>query len=207
MQILFITLALIAFIALRAAFKHQSKPALLSGGTMLGMGLLISLVWLSLKQPTPEFETPAEPVSYSEYLTQTQDKLRANPNDAEAWFELGQLYIQDNEFGSALTCFDYTLRLAPVPHAGHYAAFATALYYENKQRITPQVQHYLDLALESDPFNETALQLIASDYFIEADYQSAIHTWTKILDSQNLGVNRAKVINNINQAKAMLPRS
>ncbi len=174
---------------------------------MVGMILLTTLVWLSVKQPTPEFETAPEPVSYPGLLSQTQDKLRDNPNDSEAWFQLGKLYIQDNQFQSALTCFDYTLKLTKVPHAGHYAAFATALYYQNKQRITPQVQHYLDLALESDPFNETALQLIASDYFIEADYQNAINTWTKILDSQNLGVDRAKVINNINQAKAMLPRS
>lgn len=165
---------------------------------------LSGLLWFNLKGEHPISEAQATQPSFSELMTQKQTILTENPNSAKDWFELGEMYMQQNEFDSAHTCFDYAIRLTKVPYASQFSALATASYYHQGQNITPDVRRLLDKTLEMDPFNQTALQLIAADHFISGDYQQAIDVWTMVLDSNRLGINRVKLINSINQAKGFI---
>lgn len=153
--------------------------------------------------PLPQQEMQQERPNHQSAMIDLQNSLTESPNDSESWFKLGQLYMQSLEFDSAATCFNYSIRLSSMPYAGQYAALATALYYRSSQSITPDIQRYLDKALELDSDNDTALQLIASDYFLNADYDEAIRVWTQILDSNRVGIDRAAIIEKINQAKGM----
>ncbi len=153
--------------------------------------------------PLPEAASPLLSSDHQSTMLDLQNSLTESPNDSDSWFKLGQLYMQSLEFDAAATCFNYSIRLSSMPYAGQYAALATALYYQSSQTITPDIQRYLDKALELDSDNDTALQLIASEHFLNADYDAAIRIWTQILDSNRVGLDRVALIEKINQAKGM----
>ncbi|GEA52688.1 cytochrome c [Vibrio inusitatus NBRC 102082] len=195
--------ASILYAALRKQLSNKASLTLASLMTVV-VFTLASGVWLVLKDELPSPILAVEPLTIEQVMENKQQRLTDNPNNAKVWFELGQLYMEQYEFDSATTCFDYAIRLSKAPYAGQFAALATAQYYQHSQTITSDVQRLLDITLEMDPFNETALQLIASDHFMSARYKEAITHWNMILDSNRLGVDRAKIINSINQAKSFI---
>ncbi|ANW23625.1 nitrite reductase [Vibrio coralliilyticus] len=175
---------------------------------ILVTSLVISLpVFLWLRGEAPQ---PQQPVlsaqTHDGWMKDIQHQLKQDPNQAELWFQLGHGYLNEQDFSSALTCFDYAIRLSPEASANQFAAKATALYFERSQRMTEEVNHLLAQALELDASNVTALTLIANDHFISFRYQEAIETWTQLLDSQRQDIDRVAVIHSLNQAKAMLGR-
>lgn len=163
-------------------------------------------LWLQGEQPQPKVDdTLAQ--THAEWMDSIQQQLKQDPNQAELWFQLGHGYLNNQEFSSALTCFDYALRLSDEPSANQLAAKATALYYIKKQRMTDEVSGLLNRALALEPKNLTALALIASDHFISFRYQQAIDAWTLMLDSNSSDLDRESVIRSLNQAKEMLSKS
>ncbi|GEM77911.1 TPR domain-containing protein [Vibrio superstes] len=193
----------ILYVALRRQLSNNASLALSSLATVV-VFTLASGVWFLLKDEIPLPPLAMKPMTIEQVMEEKQQHLTDNPNDAKAWFELGQLYMGQYEFDSATTCFDYAIRLSKAPYAGQFAALAAAQYYQHSQTITADVQGLLDITLEMDPFNETALQLMASDHFMSARYEQAIAHWTMVLDSNRLGVDRAKVIDSINQAQSFI---
>jgi formate-dependent nitrite reductase complex subunit NrfG len=179
--------------------KRVGYSAALSA-SIVGVSLLL---WNQFRSPLPEPAPLSHVQDHQSVMLDLQNLLTESPNDAESWFKLGQLYMQSLEFDSAATCFNYSIRLSSMPYSGQYAALATALYYQSSQTITPDIQRYLNKALELDSDNDTALQLIASDYFLNAEYDEAIRVWTQILDSNRVGIDRAALVEKINQAKGM----
>lgn len=143
-------------------------------------------------------------LSHDQQMLEIQTKLQQDPNQAELWFQLGHGYVNEQDFKSALTCFDYALRLSDEPSASQLAAKATALYYLNKQQMTTAVSELLQQALALDSANLTALSLIANDHFVSSRYQQAIDVWTQMLDSQHRDLDRVSIIHSLNQAKQLL---
>ena len=122
-----------------------------------------------------------------------QDKLRQDPNSAENWMKLGDAYMQNNDFDSALVCYDNAEKIdgrKPTTRG----LMATALYLQANQQITPQVQQFLDEALAQDPKEVSALSLLAAEAFKTRDYSTALDYWQQILDSGNSAVDRRAII-------------
>ncbi|MGF1776122.1 TPR domain-containing protein [Vibrio nomapromontoriensis] len=204
----FLMIVLVCYVGL-----VKREPELSSGRwRILGVSTTLSalvcglslLVWSQLKSDIPPLEEPAVFKNGETMMLELQQALKQNPNNSKDWFTLGQMYMQTNEFDAAITCFDYSIRLSQNPYAGQYAAIATAKYYSESQTMTPDVLSFLDKALQMDELNDTALLLIASDHFLNSRYADAIVQWTKILDSNRPGIQRAALIEKINQAKSML---
>lgn len=173
------------------------------------LGLLAVLgtvaLWYLMKQEVPKPElSDSQPVTFANYQSELQSKLEQDPNQAEIWFKLGSVYLEQGEFSAAVTSYDYAIRLENTPVARLFAAKATALYYANKQLMGEEVTSLLDRSLDLDPNDRTALMLIASDHFISMRYQQAIDVWTQLLDSNQQGLDRVSIIHSINQAKQML---
>ena len=169
-----------------------------------GVALAIPVfLWL---RGTPPEEVVLEnrALSHDQQMLDIQAKLKQDPNQAELWFQLGHGYLNEQDFKSALTCFDYALRLSDGPSANQLAAKATALYYLNKQQMTATVTDLLQQALALDSANLTALSLIANDHFVSSRYQQAIDVWTQMLDSQHRDLDRVSIIHSLNQAKQLL---
>jgi len=169
-----------------------------------GVALAIP-VFLWLRGTPPEQVVLERGVlSHDQQMLEIQTKLKQDPNQAELWFQLGHGYVNEQDFKSALTCFDYALRLSDEPSASQLAAKATALYYLNKQQMTTAVSDLLQQALALDSTNLTALSLIANDHFVSSRYQQAIDVWAQMLDSQHRDLDRVSIIHSLNQAKQLL---
>lgn len=139
-------------------------------------------------------------------ITQIQNKLRQDPNDAENWLALGQAYIENNEFDSARISYQNAQSLlGNKPYI--LGALATALYYQSGQHLTEAVQALLNQSLIEDPQEISSLSLIATDAFVQGNYQKAAQTWQKMLDSDRPNLDRRTLIQRIQMAEIRLQQS
>ncbi|TKF24332.1 cytochrome C heme lyase [Vibrio genomosp. F6] len=196
---------IVGFIYAMTPKGEQKKYSLALGVGVVGLSVI---AWSVLRQPVQTVAVDT-PVKHSSQKMMTlkeelQAQLTQDPNQGELWFQLGHGYVLENDFQSALTCFDYAIRLSESPTASQYAAKATALYYVSSQQMSSDVVALLDAAFELDPQNQTGLMLVANDHFISFRYQLAIDTWTKILDSERQEVDRVNLIQSINRAKELV---
>ncbi|MDG2953874.1 c-type cytochrome biogenesis protein [Bisgaard Taxon 10/6] len=138
----------------------------------------------------------------TDYVTSVQNKLRKDPNDADAWMELGQAYALNNEFEHALVAYGNAERLrGSKPEILGLAA--TALYYQAGQKITPKVRQLIDAALQQDKYETSSLSLLASEAFLKTDYEQAIRYWQQLLDSGRQEVDRRKIIETMRMAEQL----
>ena len=133
-------------------------------------------------------------------IKQVQNKLRKDKNNAEQWLQLGQLYMQLEQYDNALVAFSYaehlTEKKAPI-----LGLAATALYYQNHQQLNPKIIQLVDAALAQDPYETASLSLKANYAFQHKNYSQAIELWRDILDSQKQNIDRKTIIERLNTAK------
>lgn len=176
-------------------------------GSLGGYYLLSDYQHLATKQAVIA-AAPFEQLSAAEIsdkrILALQDKLYADKQNDKLWFQLGNAYMYNGEYDDALLVFDYSIRLTPEVTATHYSAKASALYYAQGQHLTAEVQSLIDQALALEPNNQTALMMLASNEFMNVRYQQAIDLWVQLLDSDQPGLDRAAIINSINQAKQLI---
>lgn len=124
------------------------------------------------------------------------------PQSGDDWARLGDTLMREDRYPQALLAYRQALALRG-GDARLYAALGVALYYQNGQRLTPEVQQWLDSALAVDPNEVTALMLLASDAFLRTDYRQAIALWQRVLDTPSPWVNRQRVIEAIAMAQRL----
>lgn len=204
---LWVAISIMTVLALLFVYAATEQKKLRIRNLVTTFVIVVSTVatWMAVKQelPMPQEVAKLEQTK-KDLMLDIQDSLKADPNQSDVWFQLGNIYLSRGEFSAALTSFDYSLRLANTKSANQYAAKATALYYVQSQQLSEEVRALLDKSLAKDEFNETALTLIASDHFISFRYPEAILAWTKILDSNRQGIDRVELIHSINRAKQMI---
>ena len=81
------------------------------------------------------------------------------------------------------------------------------LYYQASQHMTAQTRAMIDKALALDSNEITALMLLASDAFMQANYAQAIELWQKVMDLNSPRINRTQLVESINMAKVLQRRS
>lgn len=145
-----------------------------------------------IAQHNQQLETPEENKTEA-IIGKIQDKLRQDPNSAENWIKLGDAYMQNDDFDSALVCYSNAEKIdGPKPTT--QGLMAMALYLQAHQQITPQVQQLLNEALAQDPKEVSALSLLAAEALKTRDYSTALDYWQQILDSGNSAVDRRATI-------------
>lgn len=145
-----------------------------------------------IAQHNQQLETPEENKTEA-IIGKIQDKLRQDPNSAENWIKLGDAYMQNNDFDSALVCYGNAERISGRQPTTQ-GLMAMALYLQANQQITPQVQQFLAEALAQDPKEVSALSLLAAEALKTRDYSTALDYWQQILDSGNSAVDRRATI-------------
>ncbi|HHE3648743.1 protein NrfF [Pasteurella multocida] len=137
---------------------------------------------------------------HEDKITQLQQKLRQDPNHAENWLLLGQAYLDNAEVEHALIAYGNAQQLLGDKPA-ILGAIATAYYYQAGQKMTAKVDALLTQALTTDPFETASLSLIATDAFVQGNYQKAAQIWQKMLDSDRPNVERRLLIQRIQMAQ------
>ncbi|ELX8379346.1 MULTISPECIES: heme lyase NrfEFG subunit NrfF [Providencia] len=135
-------------------------------------------------------------------LARLQDNIRKSPKNGELWAILGEYYLYQNNYEDALIAYGQALKYTG-ENAQLYSAIATVLYYQSGQQMTEMTVKMIDKSLSIDKNEVTALMLLASDAFMNANYEKAISLWQQLLDSNNDRVNRSQLIEAINMANTM----
>ena len=172
-------------------------------------GYLLTPKWQAVRQEQTRQADPlhafADENIQEKQLLLLQSQIRANPQDGVKWAQLGEYYLWQNAYHNALLAYEQALRVGG-ENAEIYSALATVLYYQAGQHMTPPTREMIDKALALDPTEVTALMLLASDAFMQADYAQAISVWQKVMDLNSPRVNRAQLIDSINMAKLLQNR-
>lgn len=110
------------------------------------------------------------------------------PNNSDAWYSLGQALVGIGEFDEALTSFDKVIEIDG-EQADLFGAKAQASYYKNQQKITEEVQYFIDKALSLDANDPSTNILLGMNNFINKNYQQAIDYWQVIVNENRPSVN------------------
>lgn len=138
-----------------------------------------------------------------DYILTLQNRLRANPNEGDVWFELAQAYLLNNEFEHALISYRNAQGILG-ESAAIFGGMATAEYYRNRHQMNEQVKQWIELALKKDKNESASLLLLGSDAFLHNEFKQAIQYWERVLESENTAVDRRELIRSIQAAKARL---
>ncbi|WP_440876171.1 c-type cytochrome biogenesis protein CcmI [Thalassotalea sp. PLHSN55] len=136
-------------------------------------------------------------------VQELQKQLDEDPENADAWYSLGQGLVGLGDFDNALTAFDQVIRIEG-EQADLFGAKAQALYYKNEQKITSDVQQFIDKALSLDPLDPSTNILLGMHNFIDQQYQQAIEYWQRVVDSGRQTVNVGALKEAILEAKNRL---
>ncbi|MGC6079090.1 heme lyase NrfEFG subunit NrfG [Citrobacter freundii] len=188
--------------------KRLTAAAVLMVVACIG-GYLLTPKWQAVRQEQTRLADPLQAFSdenvQEKQLLLLQSQIRANPQDGVKWAQLGEYYLWQNAYHNALLAYEQALRVGG-ENAEIYSAMATVLYYQAGQHMTPPTREMIDKALALDPAEVTALMLLASDAFMQADYAQAISVWQKVMDLNSPRVNRAQLVDSINMAKLLQNR-
>ncbi len=137
------------------------------------------------------------------HIEKLQQHIDSNPDDSEAWYNLGQTYVAVGGFDEAVIAFKRVIKIEG-EHADVLGAIAQALYYKNDQQISAQVQEYIDKALALDINDPSTNILLGMHSFIGEEYQKAITHWQRVIDANNQGVNITALKEAVAEAKNRL---
>lgn len=137
------------------------------------------------------------------YINELQNHIDENPDDSEAWYNLGQTLVGAGGFEQAIAAFEQVIRIEG-EHADILGAIAQASYYKNNQQIDAQVQGLIDRALALDVNDPSTNILLGMHNFIAQEYQLAIDHWQRVIDAKKQGVNIEALQEAITEAKARL---
>lgn len=125
-----------------------------------------------------------------------QNKIREDVNNPELWVQLGDAYMQNDEFDHALIAYSNAEKISGTTPV-ILGLKATALYYQAGQNITPQIQQIMDEALKQDKNEISVLTLLATEAFKNHQPEHSKAYWQQLLDSGNSAVDRRTVIQRI----------
>ncbi|QYK05520.1 c-type cytochrome biogenesis protein CcmI [Shewanella zhangzhouensis] len=152
----------------------------------------------------PRAANPHEGMTAEQIMSQRVQMMemavQAEPDNSQAWFNLGHAYISANRFDEAVSAFDKVMELVGT-HAELLGPKATALYYKNNQQMSAEIQALIDQSLALDPQDPSTLLLVGMDSFFTANYQKAIDAWQSILATQRTDIDRTALMNAIETAR------
>lgn len=155
------------------------------------------------QQQSAEQEQAQQQEQMLAYIKNIQKHLEENPDDSEAWYNLGQTFVGAGEFDFAIAAFEQVIRVEG-EHADSLGAIAQASYYRNNQQIDEQVQTLIDKALALDINDPSTNILLGMHNFIAQKYPKAIEYWQRVIDANKQGVNIAALQEAVSEAKNRL---
>jgi len=137
------------------------------------------------------------------YIKNLQKHLDENPDDSEAWYNLGQTFVGAGEFDFAIAAFEQVISIEG-EHADLLGAIAQASYYRNNQQIDEEVQTLIDKALALDINDPSTNILLGMHNFMAQKYDESIVHWQRVIDANKQGVNIAALQEAVSEAKKRL---
>lgn len=172
-------------------------------GTLVGLMSAPSGHSNQQAQMSDEQQAQAQQEQVLAYIKQLQQHLDKTPDDAEAWYNLGQTLVSAGEFDMAIAAFKQVIRIEG-EQADLLGAIAQASYYKNNQQIDEQVQSLIDKALALDINDPSTNILLGMHNFITQEYEKSISYWQRVIDAKRQGVNTEALKEAVSEAKSRL---
>ncbi len=137
------------------------------------------------------------------YIKKVKQELVDNPDNGEAWYNLGQTLVMMGDFDEAINAYQQVIRIEG-EHADLLGAIAQASYYQNNQQLNAEIQTLIDRALAIDINDASTNILLGMHNFIEANYQTSITHWQRVIDAGKKGVNITALQEAVTEAKNRL---
>ncbi len=127
---------------------------------------------------TPIASDTASP-SLEQVANRLEAELRQDPKDAEAWYMLGHVYMQEDRYADAAHAFGQAEGFAP-ENADVLLSYADALAMTQGGRLAGKPEQLIARALEVSPNNTTALWLAGMASNQQGDYEQAVKHWRRV---------------------------
>lgn len=174
------------------AAAQAARPA---RGLLLGVAAVVLLVAAGgyLWKGTPRYATLAAatapaaasaphgfgPEQIQAMVDKLAQRLKENPDDAEAWGMLGRAYAVLGRHGDAVPAYRKALALRS-DDAALLADAADALAVVNGRSLAGEPLALVQKALEIEPDNLKALSLAGTAAFNAQDYAGAVQRWERV---------------------------
>jgi len=152
---------------------------------------------------TRQTDMQSQKQKFQQALTILEQKVTENPENSEMLFNLAHFYISAQQFDKAIIAFEKLITIEG-EHAEFIGPQAQALYYKNKQKMTPAVKALTQRALALDADDVSTLVLLGMDNFVSGDYAKAIILWQRVLNNGRPGTDVAAITNAVASAKERL---
>lgn len=154
----------------------------LSWGAMSELQLARDMEQLDAPRP-PDAESAGEADGdMAELATRLENRLEADPEDADGWFLLGRTRLQLGEFEAAASAFGEVAARSPDSLAPKVFR-AQALYLAEDRELTPRVREVVDAVLEQEPGQPIMLELLAMDAFRDGRFAEAAEGFARVLET------------------------
>lgn len=138
----------------------------------------------------------------NELEIELKQALAQTPANAEGWYMLANVQMQNNQFDEALVSFEQAfiyIQQNSALHNNLAGTYAQALFHIDNQ-FSERVERAINRALDINPNNISALSLQGIKAFETEDYQQAIYYWQQAqekagdeeVSALQAGIDRAK---------------
>ncbi|WP_394176889.1 c-type cytochrome biogenesis protein CcmI [Thalassotalea litorea] len=136
-----------------------------------------------------------------ERLKILHEEVQANPENTDAWFQLGQILTTVGQYESAYVAYQKVIDVEG-EQADILALQAQVKYYQNGQQRSDEINALIDKAKALDPEDASTLMFIGMDHYVNGRFNEAAANWQKIIDSGRAGVNTDALQEAIDEALA-----
>ncbi|MCD8340231.1 MAG: c-type cytochrome biogenesis protein CcmI [Burkholderiales bacterium] len=148
-------------------------------------------------------------VALKEVKQPTVEELKAyvknSPKDSRAWLQLSYLYQKDGDKQQALEAMDKAFEASPHKMAEDSTLIterAILMLEVQNEELIDKAQSELNKAIEANPENATAKEILGMIYYRKGQYQKAVDLWSQVLDLYPAGSPEAlQLIDVIGEAK------
>lgn len=155
---------------------------------LLAAALLVAgiLVWRTLSDAGDE-PAPLASEAVPPTIEELQERAQANPNDAEAWQELGFAYFAQEQFGQAVTAYEGAVRADPESAILWSALGEARIYASERDPMPGSAVEAFQKARSIDPKDERARYFLAVRKDLNGDHEGAIADWLALLEDTPQG--------------------
>jgi len=130
--------------------------------------------------PSPHASTGDQAApNIDELLGRLEEKLKANPDDAQGWYMLGRSYMSLGRYAEATTALGRAYELVG-DQPTVMLSYADALAMSQGGKISGKAFELIKKALVLSPNDPTALWLAGLGYQEQGDYERAVGYWRQL---------------------------
>ena len=119
------------------------------------------------------------PDEIEKMIGRAEEKLKANPDDAQGWSVLARTYATLGRYPDAVRAYGELARLEP-NDANTLADYADTLAMAQGRSLSGKPMELVQRALKADPNHWKALALAGSEAFNRKDYKAAVGYWERL---------------------------